>query len=183
MEGIWEAVLAIRLNLETGGKLHTVEIKSPGGPTHRRWIVSVQNETHTREHPIDLMAHSGNRMVFSINNRIFDLIVEPVAKNEYRVDWGNSSQKIRVTEGLAPPSGALTTEHSGPGMVRAEMPGKIVAVLKKPGDSASRGDGILVIEAMKMQNEIRAPKTGTLKSCPVKPEDHVNTGDLLFEIT
>jgi len=73
--------LAIRLNLETGGKLHTVEIKSPGGPTHRRWIVSVQNETHTREHPIDLMAHSGNRMVFSINNRIFDLIVEPVANS------------------------------------------------------------------------------------------------------
>jgi len=75
-----------------------------------------------------------------------------------------------------------TARSSGTGRtrVRAQMPGKILRVLARPGDSVSGGQALLVMEAMKMENEIRAPHGGVVKSCQVSEGQAVETGaDLL----
>lgn len=59
------------------------------------------------------------------------------------------------------------------------MPGKVVRVLANQGDSIRSGNGILVIEAMKMQNEVRSPKDGTVKELHAREGMNVNAGDVL----
>ena len=59
------------------------------------------------------------------------------------------------------------------------MPGKVVRVLATPGMEVEAGDGILVVEAMKMQNELKSPKKGRLKRLTVVEGAAVNAGDVL----
>lgn len=60
----------------------------------------------------------------------------------------------------------------------APMPGKIVRVLAEPGEQVTAGQGLLVIEAMKMQNEVRSPKSGTVEKL-AKEGQTVNAGEVL----
>ncbi len=66
--------------------------------------------------------------------------------------------------------------------LKAQMPGKVVKVLLNEGDLVKAGEGLVIIEAMKMQNELRSPKSGTVLSCEVKEGDRVRAGQLLFRI-
>jgi biotin carboxyl carrier protein len=59
------------------------------------------------------------------------------------------------------------------------MPGKIVRVLVKAGDRVEAGQGLLVVEAMKMQNEIRSPKGGTIERVLAEEGQAVNAGEVL----
>ena len=62
------------------------------------------------------------------------------------------------------------------------MPGKILRVLVSEGQQVKTGQGLVVLEAMKMENEIPAPKDGVVKKIYVKEGDTVNTGDPLVEL-
>ena len=64
--------------------------------------------------------------------------------------------------------------------VTAPMPGNILDVKVKAGDSVKAGDTLLILEAMKMENEISAPQDGTIASVNVRKGDVVNSGDLLI---
>jgi biotin carboxyl carrier protein len=62
------------------------------------------------------------------------------------------------------------------------MPGKVVAVLVVVGDEIEKDQGLLVIEAMKMENEIRATTAGKVKEIRVAPGQAVESGELLIEL-
>jgi len=62
------------------------------------------------------------------------------------------------------------------------MPGKVVRVLVAPGESVSAGQGLVVVEAMKMQNEVKSNKAGVVVSLAVKDGATVNAGDLLVVV-
>lgn len=66
--------------------------------------------------------------------------------------------------------------------LKARMPGKVIQVLHKPGDQVKAGEGLVIIEAMKMQNEITSPETAMVRTCHVREGTSVMTGDLLFEL-
>jgi len=72
--------------------------------------------------------------------------------------------------------------QSGDSILRAKMPGKVIRILRRPGDRVEAGEGLVVIEAMKMQNQIGAPGPGKIQACHVREEMSVTTGDLLFEL-
>ncbi|PYT48715.1 MAG: hypothetical protein DMG44_13855 [Acidobacteria bacterium] len=59
------------------------------------------------------------------------------------------------------------------------MPGKVVRLLVKAGDRVEAGQGLFVVEAMKMQNEIRSPKSGTVERVLAKEGQAVNAGEVL----
>uniref|UniRef100_A0A8C6ZNB1 Propionyl-CoA carboxylase alpha chain, mitochondrial n=1 Tax=Nothoprocta perdicaria TaxID=30464 RepID=A0A8C6ZNB1_NOTPE len=67
-------------------------------------------------------------------------------------------------------------------ILRSPMPGTVVAVSVKPGDTVSEGQEICVIEAMKMQNSLAAAKTGKVKAVHCRAGDTVGEGDLLVEL-
>jgi biotin carboxyl carrier protein len=72
-----------------------------------------------------------------------------------------------------------TMEAEGRQQVAAPMPGKIVSLLVSAGDSVEVGQGLLVVEAMKMQNEIRSPKSGKVEKLFVQEGQAVNAGEIL----
>jgi biotin carboxyl carrier protein len=68
---------------------------------------------------------------------------------------------------------------AGPRKLIAPMPGKVVRVLVSDSSEVEAGQGIMVIEAMKMQNEIKSPKKGRVQKIAVRSGASVNAGDLL----
>jgi len=66
--------------------------------------------------------------------------------------------------------------------VAAYMPGRVVAVLVQEGETVTTGQGVIVLEAMKMENEIRAETDGTIAKIFVQPGQAVDTGTPLFEL-
>ena len=66
--------------------------------------------------------------------------------------------------------------------IRAPMPGRIVDVLVQVGDAVETGDVVLILEAMKMENELRAPRKGTVTSVLVKKGDPAEGGQLLVAL-
>jgi biotin carboxyl carrier protein len=70
-------------------------------------------------------------------------------------------------------------EEHGPKKLTAPMPGKVVRILLSQGTTVEAGAGVLVVEAMKMQNEVKSPKKGTLQKILVREGAAVNAGDVL----
>ena len=73
-------------------------------------------------------------------------------------------------------------DTQGRASLTAVMPGKIVRILVSIGDEVKAGQGIMVIEAMKMQNDLKAPRGGRVTAIDVKENDSVNAGALLATI-
>ena len=79
--------------------------------------------------------------------------------------------------------GRAASAHSGPLQVKAIIPGKVVAISIKVGDQVTAGQQLLVVEAMKMQNELRAPRDGTIDRVGVAVGVNIEIGDLLVVIS
>ena len=62
------------------------------------------------------------------------------------------------------------------------MPGRVMSITVRPGDAVSEGDEVCVVEAMKMEQSIRAPRNGIVKEIHVQPLDSVNANDPLVEL-
>jgi biotin carboxyl carrier protein len=97
----------------------------------------------------------------------FDLEVEDAAIAEIRQ---------RAT------SGHEAAVHHGPTEVRAIIPGRVVSVAVAAGDSVTTGQRLLAVEAMKMENELRAPRDGTIDRVAVAVGETVELGDPLIVI-
>ncbi len=72
--------------------------------------------------------------------------------------------------------------QAGPVEVKAMMPGRIVSVLVKEGDEVTHHQGLVVVEAMKMENELKSPKGGKIVQVRVSPGQTVEKGELLLII-
>lgn len=79
-------------------------------------------------------------------------------------------------------TGRASSAQGGPLAVKAIIPGKVVSVSIQPGDTVTAGQQLLVVEAMKMQNELRAPRDGTIDRVGVAVGVTIEIGDLLVVI-
>ncbi len=136
-------------------------------------------------HCVDLRCIDGFSL-FSliIDNRSHEVLVER-QEGDYQVLLAGEMHKVRVederTRALAKvkrPQKALKGEM----VVRAPMPGLVVAVPVKLGDSVRAGQGVVILEAMKMENELRAPRNGVVQSVRVSQGDAVEQGQSLLVI-
>jgi 3-methylcrotonyl-CoA carboxylase alpha subunit len=78
--------------------------------------------------------------------------------------------------------GARASHRRDKDGLEATMPGKVIAVKAVPGQAVKKGDEVVVIEAMKMENALRAPRDGTIKTVAVKVGDMVGPGATLVEL-
>jgi biotin carboxyl carrier protein len=76
-------------------------------------------------------------------------------------------------------NGAAAGQAGGRAVLTSPMPGKVVRVLCAAGDEVAEGQGLLVVEAMKMQNEVQAPKAGQVVEIKVTEGQTVNAGEVL----
>jgi biotin carboxyl carrier protein len=100
-------------------------------------------------------------------------------RDQYTVEVGGRSHRLRLLDERALRQRGGKAAAEGSREVRAVMPGKVVAVLVEVGAEVETGKGLLVIEAMKMENEIAAPRGGTVKEIRVRPGQAVEAGEIL----
>jgi biotin carboxyl carrier protein len=79
-------------------------------------------------------------------------------------------------------AGAIGAQAAGRAVVAASIPGKVVRVLVEEGAQVEAGDGLVVVEAMKMQNELKSPKAGRVAELRARAGTTVNAGDVLAVI-
>jgi biotin carboxyl carrier protein len=105
---------------------------------------------------------------------LVDGMLVRTAGSEYRVDIVDLRSWRRSRSGRI--------DLAGRQQIAAPMAGKVVRVLVAPGQQVETGQGLLVVEAMKMQNEIRSPKTGTVERLLAREGQAVNSGEVLVVI-
>jgi acetyl/propionyl-CoA carboxylase alpha subunit len=167
----------MKYEVEIGGQRRTVEIfRSADQPSHVTVNIDGRN--------VEADAVKIAPFVYSIllDGRSFEVRgdLEPgglllhVGGFEYRMEIADSrSWRRERNAGINP---------SGPQQIAASMAGKVVRVLVAQGDRVELGQGLLVVEAMKMQNEIRAPKAGTVERLSAKQGQSVSPGEILAVI-
>ena len=100
------------------------------------------------------------------------------------VHVGGAVLRARVDDGRTwlAGSGGAAGGAGGEGRVVAPMPGKITRILVQPGEEVSAGQGVVVVEAMKMENELSAPHAGRVADVPAAEGDPVDAGAVLVVI-
>ncbi len=138
-----------------------------------------------RAYDLNLTQVGAGRYVFISEAQLFECRVEGAnTSNELmNVFVGNRQFTVTVTDPKRLRSAANAAAHgAAAARIVAPMPGKVVRVLVEVGTAVEAGDGIVVVEAMKMQNEMKSPKAGTVSALKVGPGETVNSGDLLAVI-
>jgi biotin carboxyl carrier protein len=113
-----------------------------------------------------------------------EVAVRSQGEGGYQVSTSQGSVAVEVSDPLT----ALATQSRGAKggkrrqTVKAYMPGRVVTLLVAEGQEVTAGQGVLVLEAMKMENEIRAEHDGTVTRIHVQPGQAVDTGNPLFEL-
>ncbi|MGB9809095.1 MAG: DUF2118 domain-containing protein [Caldanaerobacter sp.] len=124
----------------------------------------------------------------TVNGKTYEVEVEEIKVKEERGDFGEtteilqqSNKEVTVAESSekTETKAKTPTSSSGSKVVSAPMPGTILDVRVKEGDRVKRGDVLVILEAMKMENEIMAPEDGIVVSVNVSKGASVNTGDVL----
>ena len=108
--------------------------------------------------------------------------VREVLVDGFRFDVEVESERIAALRERAT-RGRGAGAKGGPLQVKAIIPGKVVSVSVAPGDEVTAGQQLLVVEAMKMQNELRSPRDGTIERVGVAPGVNIEVGDLLVVIS
>lgn len=108
------------------------------------------------------------------------LIGHSVSGTVHEISFGNRIVHVDLRDPLA--MKRHRAEGTGGGSLNAIMPGRIVRVLVRDGDEVKKGDSLLVLEAMKMENEIKAPRDGVISEVFVEQGQTVETGAMLIAI-
>ena len=119
----------------------------------------------------------------TVNGQAYEVEVEEVGGAVSAVPAPKAAAPVAAPAPKAAPAPAAAPKAAavpaGAATVSAPMPGKIMSVAVKPGDAVKRGQVLLILEAMKMQNEIMAPGDGKVADVRVAAGQSVNTGDVM----
>jgi biotin carboxyl carrier protein len=120
-----------------------------------------------------------------MDGRSFEVFAEELESGEYRIVIGGEQYMVAVASerDLRPSKGnRKPPAHSGEALVKAPMPGLVIAVTVTVGDVVSAGQGLVQLEAMKMENELLSPINGTVRAVHAIKGQKVNVGQLLVTI-
>jgi biotin carboxyl carrier protein len=155
----------------------TIDIRDEGG----RVVADIDG----RIYQLDVQPLSAGRYALISEGRVFECRVEgtPESGKTVAVFVGTTEFPITLTDPKRLRSAASAHAQTGEAArIAAPMPGKVVRVLVEEGAEVESGDGIVVVEAMKMQNELKSPKAGKVSSLKVQRGATVNAGDVLAVI-
>ena len=170
-------------DIEIDGAVRSVAVESDGPSRYQVVIDGVAHQVHAErvgEFGLSLgIPHSGG----GASNPGRELQIAPgAAKGEWLVTLGGRTVPV-VVNGRGRRRGApAEAGRAGLQPVVAPMPGRVVRVLVNPGDHVAARQGVVVVEAMKMENELRSPKGGTVREVSVTPGTSVEAGRVLVVI-
>jgi biotin carboxyl carrier protein len=165
----------VKLQIEIAGKKRQVELAR----ANERAIWTIDGQRLEA----DAVAVSSGTYSILINGKSFEVRVESLGAELRAITAGRDFSVAIQDEREWRRNRGGSVEAEGRQQVLAPMPGKIVRVLVSAGDSVRAGQGLLVVEAMKMQNEIRAPKSGTIDRVRVVEGQTVNAGEVVVIVS
>ncbi|MBQ9609193.1 MAG: biotin/lipoyl-binding protein [Lachnospiraceae bacterium] len=115
----------------------------------------------------------------TVNGTAYDVAVEEVSGGSAPVAAAPKAAPAAPAAAPAPAPAPAASGSAGSVVVSAPMPGKILNIKSSVGASVKKGEVILILEAMKMENEVVAPEDGTVASINVAAGDSVEAGDTL----
>ncbi len=160
-----------RMVLTVRGSPKVVEISSQ---SQNSYMVKVND----KEYQLNVIPVESNILLLELNGKIYDCFVYE-NKTGYVVFLDGETIEVEQTSFISKSKGV---EKKGRIEVKAKMPGRVKRILAKSGDTLRKDMGVMIIEAMKMENEIRSPKDGILKEINVKENMTVEVGTTLFVI-
>jgi biotin carboxyl carrier protein len=134
---------------------------------------------------VELSQLSKYSYLLKIDNNIYQITSEKINNEDYSFIIAGHSYNVTVRTNLEEKANEYLqniAKDNGTEIIKSPMPGLIVKILKKVGDTVEIGEPILLLEAMKMENEIRASASGKVKSIIVKEKNSVEKGETLLEI-
>ena len=147
---------------------------------HREHNV-IETEIGGRKYVLEAKAVEPGIYWLNWNNRSLEIGVMP-SLDGYVVSLAGRQIPVEIVDARTALRRAVQQGHAGVVEIRAPMPGKVVKLLVAEGDELQANQGILVMEAMKMQNEIKSPKKGVVRKLGVSPGAAVSSGDLLATV-
>lgn len=135
-------------------------------------------------------AGTGGRYSLIIAGKSYEVFARliPLAAEDsglvYEIILGEQRFEVQVEDEREKTlAGSVKSAHdSGEARIRAPMPGLVIGVPIEPGSTVTRGQTVIVLEAMKMENDLAAPRSGIIKEIKVKRGQTVNQGDILVTI-
>jgi acetyl/propionyl-CoA carboxylase alpha subunit len=141
--------------------------------------VTVDGETRRVEL---LPIHAGLHALLCADGRNLTVASHRLGRNAWRVSVGQRHFEVRLRDPLDREVGGQAAAHAGPHEVRAPIPGRVVNVAVGPGQEVKPGQPLLVLEAMKMENQICAEAPGTVERVLVEPGATVEGGQVLVVV-
>jgi len=149
----------------------------------RREGERVSAQVGDRVYDLQLHELQPDAYLLFLNTEVHECRVSPRARDSFDVSIRGHGYAVTIVDPKRLRSGENSDRlHHGAAQILAPMPGKVVRVQIEEGASVEKGTGVVVVEAMKMQNEMKSPRAGVLVSINVKPGDTVNAGDVLAVI-
>jgi len=163
----------MKLQVRVRDQIHTLEVSREG----TRFEVAIDGILRV----VDLVFSDASHDVLLIGNACYDVVSVP-RDGSLHVNVFNRFFDIELLEARKALGGEAGPGRSSSGTLRASMPGRVVKLLVEDGSVVEKGQPLLVLEAMKMQNELRAPRAGTIRELAVKAGDTVEAGRVLLTV-
>lgn len=163
----------MRISTELDGEQQVVEIRGD---------VAVVDG---REYTIEFSEPERGVILLRSGGRVFEAVVSGDAKSREKltVSIGGRSHEVTVTDPKRLRSSGAAHDHGdGRAEIKSAMPGKVVRILVELDAEVRKGDGVIVVEAMKMQNELKSPKDGKLVQIKASEGQTVNAGEVLLVV-
>lgn len=160
-------IITMKLQVEINGESRQVDLNRDGR--------SVTATVDGREYVLEASEPEPGVFLLKHDGKVYEAYV-----NAGTVSLSGRTFETKVIDPkrLRGSSSAAGSE-AGHAEIRTAMPGKVVRILKAAGDAVAKGEGVIVVEAMKMQNELKSPKDGTVGEFKVGEGATVGAGDVL----
>ncbi len=132
------------------------------------------------KYDVEILSFEDNTAEIDVNGSVYKVEVDQEVKKVKTPKLVRT--KVEPSAGGDIAKTSRPSERKGAGVIKAPLPGTIIEVKVKAGDKVKMGDKLLIMEAMKMENNINSDREGTILSVKIKAGDSVLEGDLLVEI-
>ena len=125
---------------------------------------------------------SMKRFLIKINGKTYDAELEVLDASAAALAAAPAPAAAPKAAAPAPAAPAAAPKAGGPANVTSPLPGTVLRLVKNAGDTVAAGEVVMIVESMKMENEVVAPEAGRIASIAVAAGSAINTGDLLFTL-
>lgn len=172
--------------IETGAESHERDIQIDGQTYHIDWR---QVPPLAGDAQAQASAEAGGRFSLLIGGKSYEVYARQISKPDekgrrYEIHLAGQRFEVHVEDERAKAlAGSIKSAHeTGVAMVRAPMPGLVLGIPLEVGASVTRGQTVVILEAMKMENDLASPLAGKIKEVRVSKGQAVNQGDVLVVV-